>query len=130
MSGIVNDEIEPALRSDEWADPERIQFNNYVRVTDVSIVIDGEVSRGSNDVDVPKLIALLNDALPDSDRRKMTRERVVRLYKGAVALDRLLARHEEWPVDGRLANEIRAFADALLSYVPPESIVARTESKL
>ena len=68
-------EIAPALRSDEWK--ERSCGFAYVdQVGDETHVVvrdpDGEVVSVSGPDEVFSLIALANDALPDSDPRKLT----------------------------------------------------------
>jgi hypothetical protein len=61
----------------------------------------------------PKLIALANAALPDSDRRKITREKLATIR---LALDLLPRADDEDVMAHQAANE---FVDGLESYLPP-----------
>lgn len=63
---------------------------------------------------IPELVALLNDALPDSDHRKITRHRIALLR---YIVGRAPGADDVDKVDSALAND---FLDALESYLPPE----------
>lgn len=94
----MSEKIEPALSAEEWARKREDGLDLY----------DDFVSDrpGSG----PRIIAAINDDLPDDDSRKITREWVIELRRVAQA----------FPSLGEL-REIAAMADALESYLPPES---------
>lgn len=87
----MSEEIEPALTADDWA--------RELSVADLHPFLDTE-----------KIIAVANAALPDSDPRKITRERIA-----------LLRVELGWAENAEYSNdpEARRFLDALESYLPP-----------
>lgn len=103
----MNGKIEPALTPQEWRELARPA---YAPGKDARIGFTGIL--------YPKrplaVIAALNDALPDNDPRKITREWVTRLRKWAADCE---AQYGPWQLD---PDEARAMADALESYLPPE----------
>lgn len=94
FSELATDRIEPALSAEEWA----------ARPDMYDIVTRWEES------DLPKIIAAANADLPDSDHRKITREMVSDARLAATN-----AGHAKW------SARYNAIADALESYLPPES---------
>lgn len=96
--------IEPALSAEEWADM-RGYLDDYAKRPDSSSGLINEISYvGWVDQSrrIPFCIAALNAALPDSDPRKITREKVELL--------------------GEIVKEykmLQPLADALRSYLPP-----------
>lgn len=67
--------------------------------------------------DYPRLIAVANAALPDSDPRKITRAMVVELRKRALGHPLGYGEWSKNPPD----PELTKIADALESYLPPEA---------
>jgi hypothetical protein len=123
------DRIEPALTAEEWARigcaPARVYSDGY---GDPDVVVlfssDGWVTAKSIRADAYRdgalnvkvadrpaaVIALLNAALPDSDPRKITRERLARLH--------YFVENETTNDPG---DDALQFLDALASYLPPET---------
>lgn len=98
--------IEPALTPEEWRELRAGKLDLY----------DTFVSAAS-DADTVKLIAALNDDLPDSDRRKITREKIGVIRLACIALD---TDEKAFDVDNSpYVRALVAFADALESYLPP-----------
>jgi hypothetical protein len=101
----MTDRIEPALTAEEWAS---IQAGNGIPyMTRCSVVDD---LRGLDDGDTHAAIAYANHLLPDSDPRKITRERIAAMRNTVTNLSLV-------DPDGEVVD---AFADALASYLPPE----------
>lgn len=97
----MSEKIEPALTSQQWAEVE-----SY----DGPLFYD-EAIQNCPPESLPYLIALANAALPDSDPRKITREKV-----DALRIT-LLNKGSAFGKGFGLVNQI---ADALSSYLPPE----------
>lgn len=100
--------IDPALTAEEWGD-----------VLGDPMLADGDVHTVARSWIMPdptpaQWIALANAMLPDSDPRKITREKLATIRH---ALD-LLPRVEQ--DDYADYSTAEAFADALESYLPPE----------
>lgn len=119
--------IEPALSPDEWENPADVGYFDW----DSGIVdVSADAFRPAK---LPaKLIALANAALPDSDPRKITRETVRRLSALAGHLENVNDMSQEigdgYAPDVWQSAEmeqgitlLRAIADALESYLPPET---------
>lgn len=112
--------IEPALSAREWG-PMPIRVGTYrlgyradlsptnVLVGNGTISIQDSYGEAS-DAPLAAVIAIANHALSDDDPRKITREWVDALRRVATA----------FPLLGEF-REISAMADALLSYLPPET---------
>lgn len=62
------------------------------------------------------IIAVVNDALPDSDPRKITREKLGWIRS---AIESIVAEWGEAKLDAVRNGDLQAFADALESYLPP-----------
>lgn len=94
---MTTEPIEPALTAEDWANPSGIGLYDLC----VRWEPDG----------LPKIIALANADLPDSDPRKITREKLAGLRVALSTTSR--------PAD--VYNRVGgAFLDALESYLPPE----------
>lgn len=115
--GTEREPIPPALTADEWGILPRIHWL-HIENNDVQLDLDhGELilTTPSDDTAVfgeriPALIALANATLPDSDPRKITREKIAEL-RDAIEVVANATRDE--------ASNL-AFLDALSSYLPPE----------
>ena len=117
----MTDRIEPAWNADmlSWIqnDP-----------GDVRLALDRGMDNIAYDLkgQLPNLIALANAALSDDDPRKITREWVAELRTTASEIDVQL-RNPHWRMaDDRSlavhrARTLRTMADALESYLPPET---------
>jgi hypothetical protein len=92
----MSEKIDPALTAEEWA---------HAMDADVRDGLAYEVCYLWGRSRPAGAIAIANAALPDSDPRKITREKL-RL------VGRLMGAHED---------DEKAFLDALESYLPPES---------
>jgi hypothetical protein len=129
-------EIPPALTPDEW---ERRAIGDGP--LEIARIMDGpgpdaievtEDLRWFRDEDIPALIALANAALPDTDPRKITRD-----WLADLRIAQNEAQEAAWrscmngepgkpcdecqrAVDGFKAR-LQAIADALASYLPPET---------
>ena len=103
------DRIEPAASPHEW----QVFLANGM---------DQLMPRYFAQCDHPSFIAKHNAALPDSDRRKITREWVTALRQIAQAIEDADVMETEVPPEH--APVLRAFANALESYLPPESLGA------
>lgn len=101
----MTDKIKPALTAEEW---ERVRQTPGGAADYDDAVGDSPETRAY-------LIALNNDALPDSDPRKITRADVDNL-RGILSGD-------AWAV---AKSDIRWLAAALESYLPPETDVSET----
>lgn len=108
----MTDKIEPALTTEEWANVQR--FGVGLLAIEVLVAED----------EPQKAVAIANAALPDSDSRKITRERVAAIREAADELESNL-KNPHWRMDDdrswaaynvRLCREM---ADALESYLPP-----------
>lgn len=118
--------MDAVLSEDEWAKAKDddamddiVVGNNvhaYVSEGDVGIALL-EPGKAAGIITEPtKLIALLNDALPDDDARKITRAKLERIRAAVRYMDREHIPGNE--LDGLLA--LGDFADALLTYLPRE----------
>jgi hypothetical protein len=129
----MNEKMEPVLSAEEWARAKDEDALTDVPVGEhvVAYVADGIVriallekpGVATGALDQPaRAIALLNDALPDSDPRKVTREKIEAIRLRAQRSDYVpesgedLEANGQWPLD----NAVDAFLDALESYLPPE----------
>lgn len=122
----MTDKIEPALSAEEWKKArdegathhdECFWLDNRFSVSaslyDGELIIATENGNSVGSIDRPAaLIALANAALPDSDRRKITREKIAVIRQCAFDNLPYLA--------GAVAKAMVEFADALESYLPPE----------
>lgn len=111
----MTDKIEPALSAEEWA---KIQEAGGAQNYESSIDEYGHEPKTS-----AYMIALWNSVLPDSDPRKITREMVLRLRTASDLIGKLGAEMgKSWAslVLPGMAAKLRADADALESYLPPE----------
>ena len=99
-------EIQPALSAEEWANPAEVGYFDW----DIGIVDVGGFETDRTRLPV-QIIALANAALPDSDPRKVTREKIAAVREVLAGLS----------IDGPWAcGEItEAFLIALESYLPP-----------
>jgi hypothetical protein len=109
---MTTDKIEPALSAAE--------FRNE-GMDDPAIL--GDIRYHDDPRSLAKIIALSNHLLPDSDRRKITRERLSFVSYAVIALDgAMLATRDAEKLAGirSTQRELQTFADALASYLPPE----------
>jgi hypothetical protein len=120
----MSERIAPALTPDEWAAKET-RTPDHVRVA-LLLDEDGsflEVGDGRSSADtwliasegMPQTIALANAALPDSDRRKITREHVALLRRLEAAEREKAPEGDSWNV-----RDLDALAGVLESLLPPE----------
>jgi hypothetical protein len=120
----MNEKMEPVLSAEEWARAKDEDALTDVPVGEhvVAYVADGIVriallekpGVATGALDQPaRAIALLNDALPDSDPRKITREMVNDLRDVAIGVQGACGSPEK---DAQLLR----YVDALESYLPPE----------
>lgn len=117
--GTEREPIEPVFTSEEWAAAE-VEGEAMVDGHTVYTEIDCLTILNPDPADVeirtpelPKLIALANAALPDSDLRKITRERVTELRAWVAPLNNHAGFRQ-------LAVLLHHHADALASYLPTE----------
>lgn len=117
------DTIEPALSVDEWADRSvrlgRYWWDGTMSGDDGCVAVTSgtdpqESPRPISGRCLPALIALANAALPDTDPRKIRRGWIIWLQEEADVLKRNGA--------GAGALMAREIADALASYLPPETV--------
>jgi hypothetical protein len=120
----MTDRIEPALTAEEWKQRIVGYLEDYE--DGVPYVKDGEFGVGGDTyfgtVNPVQAIALANAALPDDDPRKITREWVIDIRDIA---DSLAGEIAEWVGDSPRTEaqiaRLRGYADALESYLPPET---------
>lgn len=111
----MTDRIEPALSAAEWAAKSIGGGDAYIDTDDTVVIQNGHDDARFDAKEAPGIIAFANDILPDSDRRKITREWVDALRDAAGPF---------MPVDAaEQAARFRSIADALESYLPPHSII-------
>lgn len=129
----MTDKPEPVLSAEEW---DAVLGEAYTVSGSIHLDYDVTHYEGLERIrevrhrvaDPAAVIAIHNNRLPDSDRRKITREWVTMLRAAAVAArndDHYFARElgeEEWTPgrEVRIAARCEAIADALASYLPPE----------
>lgn len=119
--------IEPALSAEEWKRAVE-SANPDVRASwpmQAAFGLYSDRYGHAADIDDPHaVIALLNAALPDGDPRKITRARIASLRQAArfVENGRLSTHWSEsdnpWV---QIGDDLRTLADALASYLPPET---------
>lgn len=129
----MSDRIEPALDAEEWESKVARRgagYPSFIAMLEPGLTVVGAASAYEHEQSVevvtgalPALIALANAALPDTDPRKITREKVELIRDGvqqiAAAVDDMRPSTEK--ADARaLSVALGAFADALESYLPPE----------
>lgn len=123
------EKIEPALSETEWAERGDPVVSGYIdwgmQVVDVRSGCGYGGNKEQERRFIPGLIALANAALPDSDPRKITREKITALRSAAHFLENADGRLAvAWSADDnpwhKLAAELRATADALESYLRQE----------
>lgn len=121
----MSDKVEPALSAEEWrlrafwrskhmVDEDTLDGGLTVRVN----AGGGNPGRGIGTIpveEIPALIALANDAIPDSDRRKITREKIRLLRDRA-----FIAKRVNDATSKEADAELMALADALESYLQTE----------
>jgi hypothetical protein len=113
----MSEKIEPALSAEEWKAGRFGDQSQFVEISGVGDLDVANEDRYSGQVvDAVKVIALANAALPDSDPRKITREKIL-LVRSAIVHEPYAGSSSPNP-DGAAA--LQAFADALESYLPPE----------
>jgi hypothetical protein len=125
----MSEPITPALTPEEWADRHfKRPSHTYATHYSAGVAAYGQEAEAGDDCNLTisdtewqgadnlaALIALTNDALPDGDPRKITREWVRSIRTVADALE-----HNGY--GSHLAvPKLRAIADALESYLPPEA---------
>lgn len=113
----MSEKIEPALN--EWRERLRGMLDGYIDLDNgvdslggphfgtVDVRFGGPSGARDPKSETAALIALLNDSLPDSDPRKITRERIN------------LAREAFDVLDGKAEDDLAVFLDGLESYLPP-----------
>lgn len=94
--------IKPVLSEGEWRALHARTLREFNAAAPLSASVHEAHQLGA--WEIPGVIAAANDALPDSDKRKITREKL-RMVR------RLMGVHED---------EEKEFLDALESYLPPE----------
>lgn len=99
----MTDKIEPVLSAEEWAD---------LRNPILRAPLLAQLGGGTDPRAIAQTITILNDALPDSDPRKITREMIEGLRN---SVDVLGFCGYPWR-----AEQVQSVADALASYLPPE----------
>ena len=90
-------EIAPALGSEEWKH-RRCGAVSLVHLDETHIVVtdpDGEIVSVSGPAELFALMALANDALPDGDPRKITRELAQQLRADAATALRIAGLSDE-----------------------------------
>lgn len=103
----MTEKIPPALSPEEWAEPANVGYFDWPNgIVDVS-------SDTPPDRLPAQIIALANAALPDSDARKITREKIKMLRDYAADITRIGG--------GRHGGELDHLADELEAYLPPKS---------
>lgn len=104
------EKIEPVLTEREWSGADLV---------DSALSVEGgQIVNSANgqEEDAHIIIALANSVLPDDDPRKITREKLYRIYKAADFMnDRSTSPQRDADVSALLD-----FADTLESYLPPE----------
>lgn len=125
----MTDRIEPALTAEEWRekvawmDPYRVGVSVGITPNGVVEIDDDDYYSGfTRTMSRPAaLIALANAALPDSDPRKITLGTVLELRRWAefVAIGMKDSGYKHEVVQANF-DQMRDFADALSSYLPPE----------
>jgi hypothetical protein len=95
----MSEKIEPALTPEQW----KIAHTGAIDVCGLYYQGDGAMA-----------IAIINAELPDTDPRKITREWIQHLR---TASDRV----EDLEGDGTVWRALDRIADALQSYLPPET---------
>lgn len=130
----MTDKIEPALTAEQWSDLARdaLILGDPQDKHSPRIVADEEGLSVQDDwgeatgAPLPAVIAIANAALPDTDPRKITREKVAAMRQAADEFLSYLGR-DYGPKDnwGRapeyfaaFGTETIKFADALASYLP------------
>lgn len=122
----MSDKIEPALTAEEWGMRAFWRSKHMVDVDHLDGGLCVRVNAGGGNPDrgigtippeeIPALIAIANAVLPDSDRRKITRETIELLR---AAGDRLPGKFANSPDPDEQGLAIHALAVALESYLPP-----------
>lgn len=121
----MSEKIEPALTVSEW---ESGYFGQDIDIAPARVGVwlqnrlhvDVRATPLDNPGDFAALIALANAALPDGDPRKIDGSTITDLRLAAVALE---VDAEAFQVDNRrFVSDLRRIADALSSYLPPESL--------
>jgi hypothetical protein len=107
METHVSEKIEPALTPEEWNRPLRPSIASP-SASSGTVVVDTYIADAARRV--PAAIAILNQLLPDSDPRKITRATVQRLRRTAY----------DAPDGYSGPTWLADLADALESYLPPE----------
>lgn len=101
--------IAPALSAEEWR---RALDNEFVMQDMAKRFATGREGTTAG------MIALLNAMMRDDDPRKITRERVDLLRKAAEMIE---IEYDARDNESYEVVTLRAFADALASYLPPEA---------
>lgn len=104
----MSEKIEPALSAEEWQKVEEPMVTG--KQSALRYLFD--------EIDEEQAIALANNALRDNDPRKITRKIVAEIRDCAEIMD---GEYAFEPVRRAQAARITAFANALASYLPPES---------
>lgn len=106
----MTEKIEPALTAEGWRLSSAAERPEHALGSLRGLFPSDEYFDAA---DLPAVIALANAALPDSDPRKITRERVAAIRTAAEGSRR---HYNAEP----FANALRDFANALESYLPPD----------
>jgi hypothetical protein len=123
--------IEPALSAEEWANEEAgvvaitrdgftrdgLSRSGYQLTAESTVKIQVGDHEDFGRTEIPGLIALANAALPDSDPRKITREKIKALRAGAESLE---ADYDCGGNHEALVTSVKELVAALESYLPPE----------
>lgn len=119
--------IQPALTKEQWAHT-RFKYNPELAPVVTGLTLWSGHSYdaiGLPDTDFTGAIALLNDALPDDDPRKITRADVALVrerahdYRSTMGdVDRMDVPESEWT-----ENRLDRIADKLAALLPPEEDV-------
>lgn len=124
----MSEEIAPALTPEEWAlrlsgqmsdEVRNLNLGDGIPIMDsghLAVTYDTGYPQPVEMSQLPAVIALANAALPDSDRRKITRAWVKALREASV----VWASGNGVIQDDEQTARVHAIADALASYLPPE----------
>lgn len=118
----MTEKIEPALSAFQWSTVRN--EDGVIYVSPPQGTNDGVnwLAKLSTDR-APQYLAIANAALPDSDRRKITRERIAAARKALNQSDYIPNSDEELGADGEwpAVSDAEQLLRALESYLPPEA---------
>lgn len=109
--------IPPALTPEEWAENGDPVVDGYIDWETCIVDVNSHYSGDGSKRFIPGLIALAFNALPDGHPAKLTREWIETLRNATVIFR---VGDMEVAEDESATAKLRAIADALASYLPPE----------